>query len=72
MKLEITEPSAFDKDGKELEVGSIITVKGDDVPGYLVGKCREVTVAGAKGKTAVTNPAGGALPGDDTATGGAV
>jgi hypothetical protein len=54
MKLEITEKGIFDQNGKEAEVGSIIDVKGDAVPAWLVNKCR---IVGGKGKTPVTNPA---------------
>jgi hypothetical protein len=54
MKLEITEKGIFDQNGKEAEVGSVIDVKGDEVPAWLVNKCR---VVGGKGKAAVTNPA---------------
>lgn len=52
MKVEITEKGAHGPDGKELKVGSEVNVKGDEMPGWLVGKAREV----AGGKVAVTNP----------------
>jgi len=58
MKLEITQKGAFGPDG-EHEVGEIVEVKGDKIPGYLISKCRPV------GKVAVTNPASGAAPGGD-------
>lgn len=54
MKLEITQKGIFDQNGKEAEVGSIIDVKDDTVPAWLVNKCRPV---GGSGKKAVTNPA---------------
>lgn len=38
-----------------LEVGDTVDVKGDDIPGWLVGKAVEVKPT--KAKAAVTNPA---------------
>lgn len=55
MKIEITEPGVYDAKGNEIEVGTQIDVKGDDVPAWLVNKGR--IVAETKGKTPVTNPA---------------
>ncbi len=55
MKLEITEKGAHDEDGKEIPVGEEITVKGDAIPGFLVGKCRQIDKPKAK-KAAVVNP----------------
>ena len=54
MKLEITHKGVSDKNGKEIAVGSKLTVKGDDVPAYLLNKCK---VVGAPPKDAdeVTN-----------------
>lgn len=49
MKLEITQKGVFDAEGNELEIGSVITVKGDTVPSLYVNKAR---VLGAK----ITNP----------------
>lgn len=42
MKLEITRPGVFDKDGTEIEIGTELTVKGDDVPSSLLNKCRVI------------------------------
>lgn len=54
MKVEITQPGVFDGKGGEIEIGTEIEVKGDEVPSALVNKCR---VIGQKPKnaTAVTN-----------------
>lgn len=52
MKLEITQSGAR-IDGKKLEKGAIVNVKGDTVPPSLVNKAVEVR----GGKTAITNPA---------------
>lgn len=54
MKIEITQKGVFDGNGKEVEIGTVITVKGDTIPAWLVSKGRAV---GGEGKTAVTNPA---------------
>ena len=51
-KYEITE-----KGCNGLEVGDTVDVKGDTMPGWLVGKAREVKAR--KEKAAVTNPATG-------------
>lgn len=56
MKYEITQKGAHGPKGAH-EVGEIIDIDGP-IPGYLVGKCRKV---GDAGKTAVTNPADGAV-----------
>lgn len=60
MKVEITEKGVNGPDGKRLEVGDEIEVKGDAMPGWLVGKARPLR----KAKTAVTNPAKGAVKED--------
>lgn len=60
MKIEITQKGAFGRKGDrevEHEVGEIVTVKGDEIPSYLIGKARPI------GKVAVTNPKEGAVPG---------
>lgn len=59
MKIEITKDGVYDKAGKPVPVGTVIEVKGDAVPGWLVNKGR--AIAEKKGKTAVTNPATGAF-----------
>lgn len=51
MKLEITEKGVHGEDGKELEVGSEVTVKGNEVPGWLVGKSKPIDKT-----VAVVNP----------------
>ena len=56
MKIEITRQGVYDKDGKELEVGTEITVKGDVVPAFLVNKGRIVAEKPVKA-TPVTNKA---------------
>lgn len=55
MKIEITEQGVYDADGNEIEVGTELTVKGDEFPAWLVNKGR--VIGEAKGKTPVTNPA---------------
>lgn len=46
MKFQITEPGVYEKnaDGDEVRVpvGTVIAIKGNDVPARLVGKGREV------------------------------
>lgn len=49
MKLEITQLGVFDAEGAEIAVGTIISVDGDEAPGWLVGKS---TVIGAKSDAA--------------------
>lgn len=73
MKLKITQRGVFDAKGKEIEVGTVIDAKGDDVPRALINKC-EVVAGDAKGRKAVTNPQGAEpqdAEGDDTPEGGA-
>ena len=60
MRLKITKSGYHDKDDQPVEVGTIITVKGDDVPAALVNKC-EIIADDAKGK----EPATGQKPADD-------
>lgn len=55
MKIEITEKGVYDAKGELIEVGTELTVRGDEVPAWLVNKCR--VIGEAKGKTPVTNPA---------------
>lgn len=55
MKITITELGVYDQNGDQIEVGTVVDVKGDTVPGWLVNKGE--VLADAKGKTAVTNPA---------------
>ena len=57
MKVEITGKNVTGPDGEALAVGSTFVVKGEAVPAWLVNKCRIVSA----GKTAVTNPAQGAV-----------
>ena len=56
MKIEITHAGVYDKDGKEIEIGTEITVKGDAVPAWLVNKGKVLAEKPAKAE-AVTNPA---------------
>ncbi len=63
MKYEVTRRGVYDAKGEMIEIGTEIDVKGDTVPGYLVGK--SVPVKGS-GKVAVTNPKDGALPAAET------
>jgi len=61
MDLKITESGVFDADNTELEIGSVITVEGDEIPAYLLNKAEKVAVTnpadtGAEEKVAVTNP----------------
>ena len=65
MKYEVTKRGVYDAKGEMIEIGTEIEVKGDKQPGYLIGK--SVPVKG--GKTAVTNPKDGALPGDEAPAG---
>ena len=55
MKIEITKPGVYDKDGQEIEVGTEITVSGDAVPAWLVNKGRTVAAPTKKAEP-VTNP----------------
>jgi len=59
MKFEITQKGVRDAKGEEIPAGKEIIVEGDTMPGWLVGKA--VPVKERKGKTAVTNPAKGAV-----------
>ena len=46
MKLEITQKGVFttQSDGppQELKIGKIVSVKGDNIPAYMLNKCRVV------------------------------
>jgi hypothetical protein len=54
MRIEITESGVYDAKGVEIEVGTEITTKGDEVPAWLVNKGRVIAEKPAKA-TAVTN-----------------
>lgn len=56
MKFQITQVGVHDEKGNEIEVGTVINVKGDEVPGWLVNKAAPMETARAE-KVAVTNPA---------------
>ena len=53
MKYEITRRGVYDAKGKAFEIGDIVDIKGDDIPGWLVNKAEPVKAE----KKAVTNPA---------------
>lgn len=53
MKVEITQPGVHDNKGKEIEIGTQIDVKGDDVPGWLLNKCTVIGKAPKDGKAVV-------------------
>jgi hypothetical protein len=55
MKVKINQKGVFDANGKPVPVGKTLTVKGDKMPGYLVGKAVEVEAAPKK--EPVVNPA---------------
>jgi hypothetical protein len=57
MRIEITAGGIYDSNGKEIPVGTELTVKEEPVA--WSGRYR--VVSSGKGKTAVTNPADGAL-----------
>lgn len=57
MKFKITQPGVFDENGEEIEIGTELDVKGDDVPKALVNKC-EVIGKPSKDAVAVTNDDG--------------
>lgn len=60
MKFEITQKGVYDKNGKRVPVGKVMTLKGDEIPSNLVGKGRSLTPMVAddgEEKQAVTNPA---------------
>lgn len=42
MKMKVTQKGVYDAKGQRIDVGTIIDVKGDKVPGYLVGKSAPV------------------------------
>jgi hypothetical protein len=56
MKIKITECGVFDEKGEELEVGTELTIDGDEVPAWLANKATIVDEKPAKG-TAVNNKA---------------
>lgn len=62
MRAEITQKGVYDAKGNPIAVGEEITVESDKMPSWLVGKAVEVKER--KGKTAVTNPAKGAVQQD--------
>lgn len=58
MKVEITEKGVF-ANGEPVEVGTTIDVKGNEIPSFLVNKCRVVSQPKPAKAKAVTNPAKG-------------
>ena len=54
-KFKITEPNTFGPDG-EMPIGTVVSVKGDAMPGYIVGKA---VLVHTTRRAAVTNPAKG-------------
>jgi hypothetical protein len=52
MKAKITQAGVYDSQGKRVNVGTELPIKGDTLPRYLVGKA---TLSGAE--VAITNPA---------------
>lgn len=42
MKLKITRRGVYDAECNQMEIGDTITVKGDEIPAYLVGKAEKV------------------------------
>lgn len=54
MKVKVKEKGVHDAKGQPVEVGTIINVKGDEVPGYLIGKGE--VLDHAEPTEAVTNP----------------
>lgn len=57
MKLKVTE-KGVSQDGKDIDVGEVLTIKGDVIPPSLVGKVAEVE----GGRTAIINPDNGGEP----------
>lgn len=53
MKAKVTEQGVYDANGKRVPVGTVVNVKGDALPGYLIGKAQPVD---AEPRVAVTNP----------------
>lgn len=51
MKVKVTEKGVYDAKGERVPVGTMLNVKGDEMPAYLVGK------AAAVDAEPVTNPA---------------
>lgn len=64
MRFKVTRKGVFDTKGKPVEVGTVMNVKGSDVPAYLVGKGEPM---GAERKAAVTNPKDGGQAGQGAA-----
>ena len=60
MKIEITMPDASGHN-----VGDVVEIDGNAIPSWAINKCRVVGNA----KTAVTNPAKGAMPSAPTPKG---
>lgn len=65
MRIEITSDGIYGNAGKPVPIGTEMVVK--EIPVGWKSRCRVIS-GGGKGKTAVTNPAKGALPGDETKT----
>lgn len=53
MKVKVTEQGVYDAKGERVPVGTVINVKGDALPGYLIGKAQPLDIAP---RVAVTNP----------------
>lgn len=59
MKLEVTHKGIRDQDGKPVEIGTVLNIKGDTVPVGMVNKVRVIADKGGKtltADTAVTMP----------------
>ncbi len=57
MKAKITQQGVYDAKGQRIVVGTVVNVKGDDLPAYLVGKAVALDEPKPEPKTAITNPA---------------
>lgn len=63
MRIKITAGGIYDGEGKEIPVGTEVTVKEE--PAVWAGRYEVISGGEKPGKTAVTNPKGGEKPGND-------
>lgn len=56
MRVKITQAGTFDRDGAEIQVGTVLTLQGGSVPAWLANKAEIVADDPAPEAVPVTNP----------------
>lgn len=56
MRVKITQAGTFDRDGAEIQIGTVLTLQGISVPAWLANKAEIIADDPAPEAAAVTNP----------------